>query len=64
MKKNIIYVKPEVRDVRLELETSCMVVTISRLDVDQHVSNPGDVVTGAGDSDPYTIDMDEWIVLP
>lgn len=63
MKKNNTYTKPEVRDVRLELETSCMVVTISRLDVDQHVSNPGDV-TSAGDSDPYTIDMDEWIVLP
>lgn len=62
MKNNTIYEKPEVRDICLELENSCMVVTISRLDVDQHISNPGDVSTGSGD--PYSIDMDDWIVLP
>lgn len=61
MKKRNIYEKPDIRDMRLELETSCMVVTISRLDVDQHVSNPSDVSSG---EDPYTIDMDEWIQLP
>lgn len=62
MKKIIKYEKPDIRNVRLELENACMVVTISRLDVDQHVSNPGDVSAGSGD--PYSIDMDDWIVLP